>query len=99
MAKRVANLEEQAADLAVDVFCTIPRQYLDKSNPRDPINRAWNIAVNTAASAMIEMERLGDLMRERAGITEPGPLASLCSGCGEGETGAAETAGDDDKGG
>ena len=75
MARKVAEFEEVAIYLSADVFYTIPLQYRRQPNPRDPLNRAWNHALKATGQASIELERLGDLLRAKAGISEPGPSA------------------------
>lgn len=73
MAKRVGVLEEQAVWLSLEVFKARPSQYREKPDAGDPINAAWNDAMEIAHMASICLERLGDLLRKKAGITEPGP--------------------------
>lgn len=73
MVRRVEELEETAIDLSVGVYFTIPEQYLDSSAPTDPICAAWNQCVKLTMLASLACERLGDLLRGRAGITEPSP--------------------------
>jgi hypothetical protein len=68
MAKKIAELEERAEALSVDLFRLIPSQYRDHPTLRDPVNGAWNNAVHTATRASIELKRLGDLLRAKAGI-------------------------------
>ena len=41
------------------------------------LNRAWNSAERAAMCAFIELERLGDLLRQKAGIAERGPAAEF----------------------
>ena len=77
MAKKVAEFEEQAICLSADVFLTIPDHCREYPDPDDPLNRAWNDAVEATVQASIELERLGDLLRVKARITEPGPTARL----------------------
>ena len=75
MAKTVAELEEQAICLSTDVFLTIPAQYHERPDADDALNRAWNNAVEATMRASVACERLGDLLRAKAGITGPGPTA------------------------
>ena len=76
MARKVAGLEQEAFALAAGVFTQVPRQYLDKP-PTDSIGRAWRDAVHKSMATMASLERLGDLLRAKAGIAEPGPLVAL----------------------
>ena len=75
MAKRVSAFEQRALDLFNDMFDARPEQYREHPNEDDPLNAAWNDAVGAVTSAMNELEALGDLLREKAGITDPGPTA------------------------
>ena len=75
MAKKVAELEEQAMGLSADVLLTMPAQYRERPDFKDALNVAWNAAVEATMLASIKLEELGDLLRQKAGITEPGPAA------------------------
>ena len=79
MAKRVTELEDQALTLSVELFVATPAQYRNHPDPSDRVNEAWNDALSTATLLSIKMERLGDLIRSKAGITEPGPSAEFFS--------------------
>ena len=70
MAKRVTELEAQGLELSRRVFEFCPK----KSMKGDPICEAWDAVVGTTMNASIELQQLGDLLREKAGITEPGPV-------------------------
>ena len=76
MAKRVTALEDRALQLTIDLFKIVPLQYLDHPNDGDPFNRAWNEATDATRTAMCKLEDLGALVREKAGITVLGPIAS-----------------------
>ena len=75
MAKRVTALEDRVLQLTRDLFKIAPQQYLDHPNDRDPLNMAWNKAVDRTHDSMYAVVDLGNLVREKAGITEPGPVA------------------------
>jgi len=102
MARRVGQLEEVGQALACEVLEAAPRQYLDGYPDKPPvgaIGQAWVEAAETAVAASIALERLGGLLRARAGITEPGP-AVLPTACVEADgpapvpsPGPAETGG------
>jgi hypothetical protein len=76
----MTKLEERAAGLSWDVFSAIPDQYLDRDpyGQSDPLAAAWNWAVNASMEASFALEHLGDLLRTKAGITEPWPYRKLC---------------------
>jgi hypothetical protein len=77
MARKVGELESAAIQLFRGMFLTMPAQYRDKPDPDDPLGMAWNSARMSVALASVELERLGDLLRAKAGITEPGPSAQF----------------------
>lgn len=71
MAEKTTALEARALQLSYDVFCERPKQYLDRPTA-DPICVAWNDAVSATMLAMTATEKLGNLLRAKANITEPG---------------------------
>jgi len=75
MALKVGKLEEQATALAAEMFMVQPAMYRGNRQSEDPLRRAWNAAVDATMLASIKLEELGDLLRKKAGITEPGPAA------------------------
>jgi hypothetical protein len=75
MAKKCAAFEEQAVQLAGEVYLATPTQYRVQPDPVDPLNRAWNVAAHATLLAVIVLEQLGNLLRAKAGIIEPGPTA------------------------
>ena len=75
MAKRVTALEERALQLTIDLLKIAPTQYRDHRNDGDPFNAAWNKAVDLAHDSLFAIADLGNLVREKAGITETGPVA------------------------
>ena len=72
MAKRVTELEAEALDFSFRVCSACPDQYHKPSD--DPLCEAWGVAVSGAIGASRELQRLGDILRKKAGITEPGPV-------------------------
>ena len=75
MAKRVTALEDRALQLTDDLLKIVPSQYLGHPNDGDPFNAAWNRAVDRVHDSMYAFAGLGNLVREKAGIVEPGPVA------------------------
>jgi len=95
MARKVGEYEEAAVCLSAEVFAAMPTQYREQPDSDDPVNWAWQCAVRATMQASIELERLGDLLRAKAEINEPGPTAqSLASGpgCEDGESEDPRTA-------
>jgi len=84
MIRRVGQLEEVGQALACEVLEAAPSQYLDArlpgKPPVDPIGRAWVEAAETAVATAEALERLGGLLRAKAGITEPGPAEPPTAG-------------------
>ena len=76
MAEKVTALEEKAFCLSAEVFCEIPRQYLDRPTA-DPICIAWNDAADATMLTDIAMNKLGNMLRKKAKITEPGPYEKI----------------------
>ena len=76
MARQVAELEEVAFGLAADVFVLAPRQYRRRET-NDELGTAWIVSIEMTIKAMNAMESLGDLLRAKAGIKGPGPIAEL----------------------
>ena len=77
MAKKISKIEEQVTAAAAELFVVEPRQYRESRQSEDPLGRAWNAAVDATMLASIKLEELGDLLRKKAGITEPGPAAKI----------------------
>lgn len=73
MAEWATQLEDKAICLSADVYATIPEQYLRTPDPEDPLCTAWANCKDYTILAMNACERLGNLLRARAGIKEPGP--------------------------
>ena len=77
MARKVAELEGLASELADRLDSVAPQQYRGKVNPQDALAVAWSDALNAVWMAVYELESLTDLLCAKAGITEPGPFAQL----------------------
>lgn len=76
MAERVTAIEDQALCVNMGLFCEIPQMYLEQPTD-DPLCVAWNEAKDAVMLANIAMEKLGDMLRKKAKITEPGPYEKL----------------------
>lgn len=77
MAENVARFEEQAIRLSAGVSFTMPEQYRTAPDPRDPFFRAWAECELATMQASIACERLGNLIREKAGIPGPSPTQAF----------------------
>ena len=99
MAKKAAEFEEQALCLMANVYLTAPAPYRESRNPGDALGRAWSNVLRAAMLVSVETERLGALLRAKAGITEPGPSVDFFTeqGAEEGDVESApQAAGHDD---
>lgn len=76
MAERVTAIEEQALCVNMGLFCEIPQMYLEQPTD-DPLCVAWNEAQDAVMLANFAMEKLGEMLRKRAKITEPGPYEKI----------------------
>lgn len=80
MAKKITEFEQQAAVLSADLFLAIPDQYLrclEHPEVGDALSEAWCNALGSVMWASVELERLGNLLRAKAGITGPSPFAQM----------------------
>lgn len=77
LAEKVEALEFTALVLAYDTFSTRPEMDLEQADSSNPICVAWKNAVASALWASIHLDELGDLLRNRAGINEPGPFERI----------------------
>lgn len=75
IAREITEVEDVVLHLAMHMFARIPPQYRQRPDPADALNAAWNEAVRATLLASARLETLGDLLRARAGITEPSPAA------------------------
>ncbi|MCG3139155.1 MAG: hypothetical protein HJJLKODD_03034 [Phycisphaerae bacterium] len=75
-AKKITELEARALQLADDFYALMPSMYRDpRTLHTDPICRAWNDAMDRILETLHTIEHLGNLLREKAGVRESGPLA------------------------
>ena len=74
-AKRVTDLEARSLQLMLDTAKIAPEHYREKPDEQDALCMAWNDAASQTSIALFALADLGDLVREKAGITEPGPVA------------------------
>ena len=81
-AEAVTGLEDQALAVSMDVFAEIPKQYLERPN-NDPLCQAWNDALDATGLASTAMQKLGEMLRKKAKITEPGPWERILAEDGE----------------
>ncbi len=81
-AEAVTALEDKAVALDMNLFCEIPEQYLERPD-YDPLCEAWNDAIDAVGLASVAMRRLGDMLRKKAKITEPGPYEKILLEDGE----------------
>ena len=81
-AEAVTCLEDKALYLDLSMFSEIPRQYLERPD-YDPLCEAWNDAMDGATLTSIAMQRLGNMLRKKAKITEPGPYEKILLEDGE----------------
>jgi hypothetical protein len=77
MAGKGTELEEAALELSMRAFDAVPSVYQQRKGGNDPLAAAWNEVVDSAMRASIACERLGHLLRARAGITGPSPTQKL----------------------
>ena len=71
-AEAVTALEGEALSLEMGMFSEMPEQYREKPNS-DRLCTAWNDAMDAVALTSTAMEKLGNMLRKKAKITEPGP--------------------------
>ena len=74
--RKVTALEEEALCLAMDVFSEVPKKYLEKPS-QHVICKAWNDVVAATQITSIAIRKLGELLRAKAGVTEPGPWEKI----------------------
>jgi hypothetical protein len=88
--RRVAQIEETALDLARSTVEACPQRFLDPAikEPNTPLRRAWVETVGATMEAHLATERLGALLREKAGADAPSAFARM----GAEMDGADETA-------
>ena len=81
-AEAVTALEDEALSLEMGMFSEMPEQYLERPD-YDPLCEAWNDAMDGATLFSIAMQRLGNMLRKKAKITEPGPYEKILLEDGE----------------
>ena len=69
-------MEVEALSVEIGMFKEMPKQYLERPDG-GPLCAAWNDAVDAATLAHLATQKLGDLLRKKANITEPGPYEEL----------------------
>ena len=82
-AEKIGEIEEYFTYLGLMLMNEIPEQYRGEIEPKTDLSIAWNNALCTALRATAKIIVLGDMLRERAGITEPGPYEEFMRECGE----------------
>ncbi len=77
IAKTVTEMEADAMSLYMGIFvCCAQRGYLE--NPTaDPQCQTWMDALDEAAMMSLALEKLGNMLREKAEITAPGPWEAV----------------------
>ena len=81
-AERVTGLEEQARSVEIGMFKEMTKRYRER--PADgPLCTAWNDAVDAATLTRLAMQKLGDMLRRKAQIADPGPCGQLLTAKGE----------------
>ena len=78
----MTGLEEQARSVEVGMFEEMPKQYLERPD-YDPLCEAWNDAIDAVGLASVAMGKLGDMLRKKAKISEPGPWEKILLEDGE----------------
>ena len=74
--EKVTALEEEALSLEMGLFSEMPEQYREKPNS-DRLCTTWNDALDAVMLASTAMEKLGNMLRKKAKITEPGPYEKI----------------------
>ena len=75
-------LEHKASQVEIGMFSQMPTQYRDRPDG-GPLCTAWNDAADAATLARLAMQKLGDMLRRKANIPEPGPCEQLITAKGE----------------
>ena len=81
-AEAVTGLEGEALSLEMGMFSEMPEQYREKPNS-DRLSTAWNDAMDAVALTSTAMEKLGNMLRKKAKITEPGPYEKILADGGD----------------
>ncbi|MCZ6653484.1 MAG: hypothetical protein O7D91_10720 [Planctomycetota bacterium] len=75
-AEAVTALEDEALSLEMGMFSEMPEQYLERPDT-DRLCTTWNDAMDAVALASTAMEKLGNMLRKKAKISEPGPYEKI----------------------
>ena len=78
----MTGLEEQARSVEAGMFKEMPKQYRERLDG-GPLCMAWNDAVDAATLARLAMQKLGDMLRRKANITEPASPNKLITAKGQ----------------
>ncbi len=81
-AEAVTGLEDEALALSMGVFLEMPKKYRERPD-YDPLCQAWNDALDATGLASTAMQKLGEMLRAKAKITEPGPYEKILAEDGE----------------
>ncbi|MCH8881019.1 MAG: hypothetical protein IID34_14215 [Planctomycetes bacterium] len=75
-AEAVTALEEEALSLEMGLFSEMPKQYLERPDT-DRLCTTWNDTMDAAMLFSTAIEKLGNMLRKKAKITEPGPYEKI----------------------
>ena len=75
-AEAVTGLESEALSVEMGMFSEMPKQYRERSD-YEPLCEAWNDAMDAVVLASVAMQKLGEMRRKKAKITEPGPYEKI----------------------
>jgi len=73
MAKAVGEIERVVHETAYQVYEMMPEMYREKPDAEDRLGKAWHAAAANMLCGSASLSALGDMLRERAGITGPTP--------------------------
>ena len=77
MAAKATRLSGEALRLWTGIFDAMPRYYLNHPDSNGPFCPAWNEAFNTTHTAMLAIEHLAKLLRNKAGLDREACLAMV----------------------
>ena len=81
-AKEVTVLESKSLQVEIGMFTHMPKQYREHPD-NSPLCLAWLDAVDASRLLHVAMQKLGDKLRRKANIAEPGPSDQLITAKGE----------------
>lgn len=67
-AEKITALEAQMTEVCKDFLEYLPEQYSNQ-RPSDPLGQAWNDTMNAISNAEDRLEDLGEMLRDKAGVT------------------------------